>query len=417
MVAASAPPRWSPAWNRTRICVDAARLSCCHESGSHVMAWYNDAAKAIKKAAKKAAKAASTVVNTVGEVASDIVESAGNATEAGLDILADKAEDIPGVGNGVASVLRWVGGVASASTSLGAATIKGASGLFGGSLSGTIKLTGAGLTFWHDRDLVVESFRDITSGATGSFLLIAGKTVGVFDATFTGETRRALTAAEKALLQRVFRDSIALYNIRLVETRYNNGFLSAFGDRPFTLGNTIYLKSRNIDTDPGLLVHECTHVWQFQNQSSSYSSDALSAQAFVPDEYNWRREIGRGNDEWVRFNLEAQARFLEDIFNLGVLLALTPMRIRPSPLTAVADGTAGGPVAASTMTALTATGLSLVRLVALEVARGNGAFYDADGVNRVGTFEYDGVDYTAKAVRAVEAVRKESTVRPSAGLD
>lgn len=70
---------------------------------------------------------------------------------------------------------------------------------------------------------------------------------------------------------------MALYNIRIVEGRAGFGL----SDRPFCVGNTIYLKGRDTAARPELLVHEVCHVRQFPNRGARHATDALVAQATV----------------------------------------------------------------------------------------------------------------------------------------
>ena len=67
-----------------------------------------------------------------------------------------------------------------------------------------------------------------------------------------------------------------------------------------------------------MLVHEVTHVWQFQNRGVRYISEGVYAQVFVDDEYNWETEIEtRNKKDWVEFNREAQSQFFEDLHKHG----------------------------------------------------------------------------------------------------
>ena len=135
---------------------------------------------------------------------------------------------------------------------------------------------------------------DIGSSFAGGVIVIAGKAASLVQSIFLVEAQgRGLTAEEIKLLRRVFRNSIAYYNVRLVEGRAG---LFGLNPRPFALGNTIYLKDRNVSREPDLLVHEITHVWQYQRIGARYTSDALGAQFFVDDAYNWEKEVGRGKE-------------------------------------------------------------------------------------------------------------------------
>src|SRR6185369_9802946 len=70
-------------------------------------------------------------------------------------------------------------------------------------------------------------------------------------------------------------------------------------------------------TASDVLVHEFTHVWQYQHAGSRYISEAAGAQAFVSNEYSWRTELTRGDKRWTVFNREAQAAFIEEVWTGG----------------------------------------------------------------------------------------------------
>jgi hypothetical protein len=139
-----------------------------------------------------------------------------------------------------------------------------------------------------------------------------------------------------------------------------------FSPRPFALGNTIYMKTTNYSLD--LLVHEVTHTWQYQQSAGRYTCDALTAQWFIPDAYNWQREIDeRQKNTWQALNKEAQAEFLRDLWRLAELRD--------------------------------ATGAVL--------EKGNGSFYDADGVQSFGYFATSEKDRTDMAANALKTIRGE----------
>jgi hypothetical protein len=116
----------------------------------------------------------------------------------------------------------------------------------------------------------------------------------------------------------VFRGSVALDRVRVVP---GPAGLFDVNDRPFTLGNTIYLKGR---TSPKLLVHECVHVWQYQHRGPRYAYDALMAQRRLGQgAYDWRAELARGK-AWADFNAEAQAEYVADHWAEGSPMSGTP---------------------------------------------------------------------------------------------
>lgn len=161
----------------------------------------------------------------------------------------------------------------------------------------------------------------------------------------------------------VIKDSLYYYVIRIIE-----GHSGLFGINPraFTLGNTIYLKTNTFPID--LLVHESIHAWQYQQTGNRYASDALTAQWFVRDAYNWEREINVLNKNvWAEFNNEAQAEFIQDLWKRGEL--------RDS--------------------------------LGTIILKGNGSFFNADEKLSFGHFKVNSMDYTSIAIEAVKTIRKE----------
>jgi hypothetical protein len=331
-------------------------------------------AKKVKKAAKDAADAVEEVANDAGEAVSDFVETVGNGIEDGLAGIADEARKVPVVGSVLGGVCRWIGGAISGALDLVGAAVKGVLGVVGGILGGVLRIVGGILRL--DPGPILQGLGDIFSGIGGAVLVILGKLVALVQVVLLiQDTERPLTAEERRLLRLVFHRSIALHNVRLVPGR-----AGVFGvnDRPFTLGNTVYLKGRDPRKEPELLVHECVHVWQYQNEGARYASDALAAQAVEDDAYAWEDEISRGHTKWVDFNREAQAQLFEDTYTDGGLFQ----------------------VATATV-----------------VRRGDGAFFQAteyDGDRgQVGVLEVHGHDHSVLARTAVKTVRARRAFRLS----
>jgi hypothetical protein len=79
---------------------------------------------------------------------------------------------------------------------------------------------------------------------------------------------RSLNAQERRLLLSIFGDSVNLDLVQLVLTSLTvNG-------RAYTLGNTIR-RDTSAPFDAGDLVHEMTHIWQYQTQGTRYISDSV----------------------------------------------------------------------------------------------------------------------------------------------
>jgi len=103
--------------------------------------------------------------------------------------------------------------------------------------------------------------------------------------------KRPLTAAERGELERVFSASIVYERVRLAEAATWTNTLNRLtawllrrpvptGDNAVTLGNIIFFprqlrppasdRGPAISTDLDWLVHEATHVWQYQNSGPGY---------------------------------------------------------------------------------------------------------------------------------------------------
>lgn len=271
---------------------------------------------AISGAAEAVGDAVNTVVNAVGDAVSDVVEAVGNGISDGLEAVGGVLSGIPVVGGVLEGVFHWLGNVIASVTDLVGAVVKGVTAIVGGVLSGVIKVIFGGiggLLAWDGR-VFIEGWGDIFGGIAGAIIGIVGKTIGVIQTIFGLQWgKRALTKEEKLMLEQVFRNSIALYNVRVVD-----GFagLYSINDRAFTLGNTIYMK--NTDNYNETLVHEGTHVWQYQNLGYKYTMEALWAQWTVPNGgYRWQDEFARGYTLWQDFNREAQAQFIQDVWRYG----------------------------------------------------------------------------------------------------
>jgi hypothetical protein len=251
-------------------------------------------------------------VQALGDLAADCIETAGNLAHDGLCAAGRIAGRIPRAGGVLRGAVAWAGGAAAGLASVAGAILKGGLGVAAGAVGGALKLAG-GVLLLH-RGLLVGGLIDLGAGLAGVVLLVLGTFVAlVQQLLFLQSPARALTADERELLRRVFRRSLSLYNVRLVEGRSG---LFGLNERPFTLGNTIYLK-QYLSSLPGLLVHECVHVWQYQHHGPRYAIDALSAQALLPDAYDWEAELVRGKPGWTRFNREAQAELIEDTWLRG----------------------------------------------------------------------------------------------------
>jgi hypothetical protein len=131
---------------------------------------------------------------------------------------------------------------------------------------------------------------------------------------------RPLRLAEISEAREVFGGSLDLAAVKIVR-----GGAAALGASR-TIGDTIYLQdgefagSCGLDLDPDstTLIHELTHVWQFQHGGASYIAGALSAQlgsVLTTGErdaaYDYTALLERGTP-WESWNPEQQASLVED---------------------------------------------------------------------------------------------------------
>lgn len=292
------------------------------------MSFWDDVTSAVKSVgnainagAQAVGDAVNTAVNAVGDAVSDVAEAIGNAISDGLEAIGGLLSGIPVVGGVLGGIFHWLGNVVASATDLVGAAIKGVTAIVGSALSGAIKIVGGGiggLLAWDGR-VFVDGWGDLLSGIAGAVIGIVGKAIGVVQTVFGLQWgKRSLTGAEQKMLRQVFRNSVALYNVRVVD-----GFagLYSINDRAFTLGNTVYMKDEMVNSPfdyNHTLVHECTHVWQYQNVGYQYTMQAIWAQLTLPGQgYSWRDELGRGKTRWQDFDREAEAAFIEDVWQRG----------------------------------------------------------------------------------------------------
>jgi hypothetical protein len=335
-----------------------------------VAGFFRDVGGGIAATADAVAGVVEDVVGAAAEVVTDVIETVGHGLSDILNVIGDFLGGIPIVGGLLRVVIRWAASVVSAIFDFVGGAIEGLLNLAAGVVAGLIRIIGGaigGLLAWDGR-LLIRGFGDVLSSIVGAVIMILGKLVALIQAISGLQfNERPLKKEERDLLWRVYRGSIAFYNLRIVE-----GFVGLFSlnRRAFTLGNTMYLKGRSPATDRAALVHECAHVWQNQHQGSRYISDALWAQAGARA-YDWVTELARGRDRWRDFNPEAQASFLEDVFRSGR---------RPPPPNAP------------------------------------GEFYDDDPVGADVEFTFGGTDHASLARESVADVRGKWPWRLSRGL-
>lgn len=123
---------------------------------------------------------------------------------------------------------------------------------------------------------------------------------------------RPLSASEKSLVHRVFGEALNVDPIDLCEGVTGLVNLSR---RAFVIEQRLYVPRSYLPLADSTLVHELTHVWQFQHGGHAYIGDSLHAQT-VGDGYNLARALRQGRP-WAAMNCEQQATFIAKAFELG----------------------------------------------------------------------------------------------------
>jgi len=116
-----------------------------------------------------------------------------------------------------------------------------------------------------------------------------------------------LTEQELGIARPVFGSSINFADVRVVVTTV----VAA----PTTLGNHIRTPQR--DMEPWVLIHELTHVWQYQTQGTRYISMSACAQlraAIASGDRNAAYDYAPGQRNITDYGAEQQASIVEDWF-------------------------------------------------------------------------------------------------------
>lgn len=171
-------------------------------------------------------------------------------------------------------------------------------------------LVQAGKDLW---DLI----KDGSYAAIGLVIFVALRIVDlVQSAVGVQPAKRHLTRRERSILWPIFRNSLNYNAIELVVGPA--GILTGSG-RAFTMGFTIYLPSYSEQT----LVHECVHTWQFQFQGFGYIGNSalnqLDSMVFNKGyrPYDWKTRLDAGDSWYTIRSVEAQAKFIEDVYASG----------------------------------------------------------------------------------------------------
>lgn len=133
-------------------------------------------------------------------------------------------------------------------------------------------------------------------------------------------THRKLTENEIKLAQTIFGDSID-YDAVTISSKKT--FLFQPENYAMTVSNTVYMDNRysedyTLETNPhlhALLIHELTHVWQYQNKI--YNPLVEAAGLALRHKFNYRQayefDLVKGKD-LMEYGLEQQAEIIEEYF-------------------------------------------------------------------------------------------------------
>jgi len=234
-----------------------------------------------------------SVGNAWGHGAGSVLDLIGDFLSGILFAIGKTLSGIPGVGKVLQGLFRWLGSIISAGFDFANLLIYCGISLLAHAIAGILRLVGGAIggIVAQDGRLLRKGTLDFLSPIGGSIIALFIKGVAFIQSViFMQLGERPLNDHEKETIRHVYRNSIAFRNIRVVE-----GFVGIFNnnDRPFTLGDRIYLKKVDTEKDPALFAHECCHAWQYQRSGARYVVEALWAQFFVPDAYNWEKEIER----------------------------------------------------------------------------------------------------------------------------
>ncbi|MBL8921835.1 MAG: hypothetical protein JNJ54_23460 [Myxococcaceae bacterium] len=145
-------------------------------------------------------------------------------------------------------------------------------------------------------------------GRLGWALARVVQTVGAASAA----PRRHLDERERRILEAIFGPAL---DTGAIEVREALEGLINVSRRAFVIENTMYLPLPVRAVPTHLLVHEATHVWQFQNGGHAYITDSLAAQSFG-DGYQLEKGLLQGRS-WAELNCEQQATLVEHAWEQG----------------------------------------------------------------------------------------------------
>lgn len=130
---------------------------------------------------------------------------------------------------------------------------------------------------------------------------------------------RTLTSTEKAEAEKVFRGSVSLWQVRIDEASLISAigsFFSGGGGMGVTLFHTVNfnrkINSAAGNSDMAWLIHELTHVSQYEHVGSQYIGEAIHSQATVG--YDYGKGAGLAGKDFKDFNREQQGDIIKHYY-------------------------------------------------------------------------------------------------------
>jgi hypothetical protein len=236
------------------------------------------ASEGLQKVEDVGSAAVSAVENVASDVAHGVAGAATSAADAVSDVVSDVADDVQNFAQDVA---------------------ESASGLYQ-----KAKEAIEGIDLPYQFGGIQAPFEKSQQEAEADGLVVAA---------------RPLSSAELADARLIFADSIDYSKVTV-----DGGSIGSVGSSR-TIGNSVHLESKLFQpgssetTTSGrrILVHELTHVWQYQHQGWTYAPKAIWAQAKAAvhgdrnGAYDWKPLVAKGIP-WDEWNPEAQADAVEE---------------------------------------------------------------------------------------------------------
>ena len=136
-------------------------------------------------------------------------------------------------------------------------------------------------------------------------------------AAISGPGGRTLYEAERIIVREIFGNSVDAQRVHIVEARVANA--------PTTLGNQIRIMPGFdflTDDNKAVLVHEMTHIWQYQTHGSGYITDALYHQVTSMVQTGTRNAAYMNYElddtrDFSTYAAEEQATIVEDYYQIA----------------------------------------------------------------------------------------------------